>query len=257
MILLSRLIKSSWPAQEETKNKIISIKSFRVETEEEVESPNQAPIIEQSDEIIENARKEAEAIIAEARALKEATEQQLQLERESFEQELVRISEQARQDGFQAGFQEGEKLGYEEAFSLIEEAKRMVVLSKEDYQKKIESAEFTILDLGMKVAERILGVKLDSEPDVFLSVVKRALKEAREYEEVGLHIHPSRYEFLLSQKDDLITIFPKETEFYIYPDADLSEDSCMIESASGRIDASVDVQLEEVKNKLREMMESE
>jgi flagellar assembly protein FliH len=69
-------------------------------------------------------------------------------------------------------------------------------------------------------------------------------------------VNPSRYSFLLSRKDELIALFPREVDFYIYPDEDLLEEACLIESANGRIDASVDSQLDEIKNKLIDLLES-
>jgi len=140
---------------------------------------------------------------------------------------------------------------------LIDLAKQTVTSSKSDYQRTIEQSEPTILEIGLKVAERILGEHLDGTSEHFISIVKRALKEAREYREVQLHVNPLHYEFLLSQKEDLLKIFPKETEVYIYPDGELSQNSCIIESANGRIDASVDQQLLEIKAKLFELLESE
>ena len=65
------------------------------------------------------------------------------------------------------------------------------------------------------------------------------------------------YEELLSKKEELMTIFSNVVNLFIYPDSDLSEDSCLIESSSGRIDASIDTQLSEIKVKLTELLESE
>lgn len=257
MISLSRLIKSSWSIPEQKENKVISIKSFKTESQESDELIFSVDASKESEQIIQQAMQEADLIVAEAKAYQESVENQLQQEKAHWEEELVQLSNQAQQSGFEAGFQEGRNQGYAEAHGLIEDAKHVVETSKEDFRRKIESSEQTILDLGLKVAERILGDHLQENPEYFLSVVKRALKEAREYREVQLHIHPCHYEFLLSQKEDLISIFLKETELYIYPDDELSEQSCIIESANGRIDASVDVQLEEIKTKLFEILESE
>lgn len=257
MISLSRLIKSSWPVPEKKEKKIISIKSFKVDKPEPEEPINHANFLAEKEEIIRQAQREAEAIVAEAKAYLDLIKEQLQQEKLNWEQESVILSNQAQQSGYEAGLQEGRAQGYNEASGLIEEAIQVVNVSKEDYRKRIESSEQTILELGLKVAERILGDHLEEKPEYFLSVVKRALKEAREYREIQLHIHPSYYEFLLSQKEDLLHVFPKETELYIYPDADLTEHSCIIESANGRIDATVDAQLKEVKEKLFEMLESE
>jgi flagellar assembly protein FliH len=54
-----------------------------------------------------------------------------------------------------------------------------------------------------------------------------------------------------------MAIFPKDTELYIFPDDELEESSCIIESENGRMDASVDSQLQEIKVKLTELLEGE
>ena len=52
-----------------------------------------------------------------------------------------------------------------------------------------------------------------------------------------------------------MSLFPRETEFYIYPDDELENDGCVIESSNGRLEASVDEQLEQIRIKLLEILE--
>jgi flagellar assembly protein FliH len=254
MISLSRLIKSHWAQPAEQQKKVISIKllnhhSQASEVQEEMSFDHQL--------LIDEARREAEAIIQkandEARQLLERIDQ----ERAQFEQEKAEARESARQEGFQQGMAEGRQSGLQEFSETIKFAKEVVESSKAEYQKTIESSEGTILDIGIKVAERILSGVLEEDSSKFLPVVKRALKESREYREVQLHVHPSRYSFLLEHKDELLALYPRETNLYIYPDEELKEDSCFIESPGGRINAGVDSQLEEMKRKLIELLESE
>ncbi|WP_244988895.1 flagellar assembly protein FliH [Robertmurraya siralis] len=257
MISLSRLIKSGWSKVEEQENKVISIRSFKVENEEVDVDAADIEISMQQKEILNEAKEEANRIVAEARAFQEQVQAQLQEERNNWDEEVVRLTNQAQESGYEAGFLQGKEEGYQQMHELIEQARETVNLSKTDYHRTIEESEPIILAIALKVAERILGQHLEGQSDHFLSIVKRALKEAREYREIQLHVHPAHYELLLSQKEDLIKIFPKETELYIYPDGDLTELSCIIESANGRIDASVDQQLLEIKAKLFELLESE
>lgn len=257
MILLSRLIKSSWSNSEQQENKVISIRKFKTETEESNLEPSNNIISIQQQAILDEAKKLANQIIAEANAHQKQLQEQLQQERIRWEEELAILTQQAKESGYEAGFLQGKEEGYREMLDLIDLAKQTVTSSKADYQRTIEQSEPTILEIGLKVAERILGEHLDGTSEHFISIVKRALKEAREYREVQLHVNPLHYEFLLSQKEDLLKIFPKETEVYIYPDGELSQNSCIIESANGRIDASVDQQLLEIKAKLFELLESE
>lgn len=254
---MSRLIKSTWVPQElSNENKVISIKTIKSTSTNGADLSDFVSFQEQ-ERILSAAREEAQKIILEAQEHANENQERMLNERNAFNMELQLLAEKARQEGFSAGFEEGRQAGFDETREFIENAREIVNLSKFDYIKRVESGERTILTLALKVAEKIIGESLTGDSEQFLPIVKRALKEAREYREIQLHVHPNHYEFLLSQKEDLIRIFPKETELYIYPDMDLTEQSCIIESANGRIDASVDQQLDEIKRKLFDLLESE
>jgi flagellar assembly protein FliH len=255
MTSLSRLIKSQWANSSIEKQKVISIKMMHLNSEHE--SVAVAHVHSQMEEILASAEKKAEKLIQEALLQAQSIREQVLFEKEAWEQEKRVIAEEAKREGYSSGLIEGKDKGYKECQETISFAKGIVQSAKEDYQKHIVSAEKTILNLGMKVAERIIDQKLAENETIFLSIVKRALKEARDYNEIQLHVNPIHYGFLLSQKEDLLAIFPKEVDIYIYPDEDLSKQSCIIESSNGRIDATVDSQLEEIKHKLMDLLESE
>ncbi|KAF0820370.1 MULTISPECIES: flagellar assembly protein FliH [unclassified Cytobacillus] len=256
---MSRLIKSYSPAVPIEEKKVISIRhlhSHLNHNEEEVEQCSVRPY-EEVQAMLNKAHEEAEWIVNTARIDSENLARQMEEQRGVLEQEKQKVFEEARTHGFAAGAEEGRQSALTEYTDLIQMAREVVDSAKHDYQQHIESSERTILDLGLKVAGKILGEVLEQDSDQFLSIVKRALKEAREYTEIQLHVHPVHYDLVLSHKEELIRVFPKETDLYIYPDEELSNTSCVIESANGRIEASVDSQLEEIKSKLFEMLESE
>ncbi|WP_066053259.1 flagellar assembly protein FliH [Robertmurraya korlensis] len=254
---MSRLIKSTWVPQEFTnENKVISIKAIKNQTDE-TEEESSLVSYQERERILAAAQIEANRIVQEAHEFAAQIREQIEQERQSFQLELQAMAQQAQTAGFNQGHDEGKQQGYNEAHVIIEQAKETVALSKYDYEKKVESSERTILSLSLKVAEKIIANTLTGDSEQFLPIVKKALKEAREYREIQLHVHPTHYEFLLIQKEDLLRIFPKETELYIFPDSELTDQSCIIESANGRIDASVDQQLDEIKRKLYELLESE
>ncbi|WP_034669548.1 flagellar assembly protein FliH [Bacillus methanolicus] len=256
MISLSRLIKSYWANQAKEGNKVISIKVLR---QVGFDNEKQAMISSDSERnsLLEQAYKDAEQIVSQANDHAKMIRRQIENERHAWEQEKEVLTEQAKHEGYQAGFDEGRQKGFQEYKESIELARKVIDSAKKDYRLILESSDKAILDLALKVSEKILGKTIDGNEEEFLHLVKRALKEAREYREIELHVHPIHYGFLLSQKEELLSIFPRETNFYIYPNEDLSKTSCIIESANGRIDASIDSQLEQVKKKLFELLESE
>lgn len=253
MISLSRIIKSQQAHQEKSKKIAIKVRTFDFIQNENAEGVN--PHHFQSDEFLRDAKQEAETLLMDAKQKAQAIAAEIQQDRERWEnQEKAMFIEQAQKEGYQQGVEDGFQKGYKEIAGEIAFAKEVVESSKKDYRQHIESAETVILNLAMKVAEKIIGHQLEKDEESFLSIVKRAIKEARDYREVQLHIHPVQYQSILSHKEELIAIFPKDTELYIFPDDEIEENSCIIESENGRIDASVDSQLQEIKVKLTELL---
>ncbi|MEI2355051.1 flagellar assembly protein FliH [Mesobacillus zeae] len=250
---MSRLIKSP---QKEQSGKVIGIRVLEQGDQGESTPFFQHTEVEKS-EILDNAKAEAEEIIRNAVLQAEEIRKLANDEKEDWETEKVRLADEAKENGFVRGLMDGRNRGYEEYTELLNFAKGIIDSAKADYRQQIESAETVILELGMKVAEKIIGKAINEEKDSYMHYVKRALKSARDYKEVQLHIPPVHYEFLLTQKEELEAVFPRETDFYIYPNDDLPEGSCVIESANGRIDASVDSQLAEIKQKLSDLLEGE
>jgi flagellar assembly protein FliH len=257
MISLSRLIKSHVRTPGEIGKKVISIKVMETDSNESDHQPAFTRTEEERVQILMRAQQEAEMILSNAKSEARLIHDQVNKERQAWEKEREALAEDAKAVGYERGLEEGQKSGYEEYRQLIQLACDTVEASKLDYYNHIESSEKVILDLGIIVAGKIIGKKISGNKEDFLSLVKRALKNARDYKDIQLHIHPNYYQFMLAQKEELVAIFPKEIDFYIFPDDELSEESCIIESENGRIDASVDSQLEEIKKKLFEMLESE
>lgn len=256
MILLSNVIKSQWAGPEEDKHKIISIRMLHAIKKDDP-SADINPYDHVKQKIITNAEKDAEKIVEGAKVEAQSIREQMAAEQKAWEEEKRKLVDQAKQQGFSQGHAEGKDQGYKEYQETILFAKDIVNASKKDYQAKIDSSEETVLELGMKVAEKILGMKLADSEQNFLSLVKRALKDVHKYLEIQLFVHPKHYEFILAHKDELAALFPKETNIYIYPDEEQSDNNCMIETANGRTDASVDSQLAEMKRQLCELLESD
>ncbi|WNF24476.1 flagellar assembly protein FliH [Mesobacillus jeotgali] len=255
MISLSRLIKSQYTSTVSAEKKVISIRILEATNQQDVPQV----FTHTEDErrrILDNASAEANRIVSRAKEEAEQIRQQIHQEKLEWEQQRSLLAEESRQIGFEQGYQEGQNQGYAEYRQSIMFAQETVDAAKRDYQNHIDSSEKVVLDLGVKIAGKILGEKLAAD-EGFLPLVKRALKNSRDDKDIQLHVHPKHYQELIAHKEELIAIFPKDIDFYIYPDDDLVETACIIESENGRIDASVDSQLEEIKIKLFELLESE
>ncbi|KLV28304.1 MULTISPECIES: flagellar assembly protein FliH [Niallia] len=252
---MSRLIKSRYSKPETATEKVISIKyidTFNTEMDLSREV-TQA----EYNRIVESAWEEAEELKAQALEEAELIRIQLSEERQNWDIEKASLIEEARKNGFQAGYEEGQNVGYNEMLSFIQQAKDTVTASKEDYEKYLQSAETTILELAIEVAEKIMNNKIKEEEENFLYLVQNALKEVRKQKEIQLHVSPIHYEMLVAEKEELLQLFPIKPNLFIFPDETIDENACIIETANGRLDASVDTQLLMIKSKLLEILESE
>jgi flagellar assembly protein FliH len=256
MILLSRVIKAPFARHEGNEKKLIQIKNYvSVHKETQTEHNDIAEAAKQAQAIVQEAQHEAELLKKEAQHYYETLKQQIMQEKEQWEHEKRQLIELAQKEGYEIGLQQGKNDGLTQYLQHIERAKQLVELANNEFYKQIEAANETIFLIGLKVAERILGKQLDDNREHFVSLVKRAIREVREHSEVKVYVHPTYYDTVVSQKDELKAIFNREVDLFIYPDDQLSEHGCFIESPFGRIDASVDTQLHQIKEKLRERFE--
>ncbi|MBM7647132.1 flagellar assembly protein FliH [Bacillus ectoiniformans] len=259
---MSRIIKSKWADEQNETARLINIRMIQptadiAEEEESISYPSPSSWEEERERIITEAEMKSQAILQEAEDHRQIAQAEIANARHEWEEEKARLKEQAFQEGFAEGQEEGRQAGYAEYQELIAVAVQTVDSSKVEFEKNVKKAEKTILDLALKSAGRILNEQLDKDESQFLPVVQRALKDLRDQKEIQIHIHPSKYSFVQSQKDELEAIFPADVLCYIYPNEELSENGCFIETNHGRIEVGIDSQLEQMRKKLFELLEGE
>jgi flagellar assembly protein FliH len=259
MILLSKIIKSSNAVSSQSKSKIISVKTIRTEKVNSVveEEISLEEMYLKQEKMIEEATEKANSIIDNAQAELQQIQERIQQEKERWQSEKEVLIKEAYDEGVRLGEADGKEKAYAEYSGKLEEANTITEVAKKEYYDLLEKAEGVILDIAITTAERILGSKLEDSPELFLPLVRRGLKEVRDLTEVQLHIHPSKYTLLESNKDELEAVFPANIQCYLYANDELSENDCFIETNQGRVVVSVDSQLNELKEKLFTILEGE
>lgn len=242
----------------EMDRKTINIQSIKLGNHQiEKENKERVKLVQERQLIIDAANKEAQTIINRAKDESTSIMDQILNDKENWEQEKRMLIEQAYEEGVQLGKEDGRLQGKAEYHELIDQAKEIIEQSKVAFDDHVKSSETVILQLGITVAEKILHTSLSENKEQFLPIVKSALEEVKEAKEIYIFVHPVQYELLINEKKDLEAMFPTNIQFFIYPDANLNEYDCVIESENGRIDASVSSQLVELKEKLVELLGGE
>lgn len=259
---MSRIIRSIYTQSTDDNIKEIKIRDMFEVPEIEDDETSETQIS------LEDLLVERDRMLAEARAT-------LQMEREAFEQdkqlhfqeiEQLKLSweeerpirvQEAYDEGFGQGYEDGNNKATEAMAASLKTANDVIVQAQENARKYIEDQEAVILELGLTAAERILGTSLERNDELFISIVKRGLKEAREMKEIKIYVSPAFHALITANRDELAEMFPTDVPFMIFVDEDLENDTdCFIETNHGRIVVSIDEQLNELRLKLSEILES-
>ncbi|MFC3882574.1 flagellar assembly protein FliH [Bacillus songklensis] len=254
---MSSIIKSQYTKDHVVQKKTIQIKHFAsagsVEREEQTVEEQQT----HPEQIIQEALAKAESIKQQAQSMLQQARSQLDADKQQWEEEKQKMAQDAKRKGYDEGLRLGKQEGMQAYRALLAEAKEMIDQTKRDYHSYIQSSEEVILNLGFEIAEKIIGQQLEQDREKFLPLVKTAIKEVREHREIHLFVSTCYYSVVHEKKEELLSLLNGEMNLFIYPDEELSEMACIIESSFGRIDASVDSQLAEIKKQLLELLKEE
>lgn len=248
---MSRVYKSSRLLLHDSRP--IGVKPFLLQ---EDKPPSLEDVHRQAHAILEKAEQDAARIRAQVDEHKANWEATKQEEKERMAVEYKETKERAHDEGYEAGYKDGETTGQRMYETRIAEAIDIVNFIKSEKDAYLQAAETTILLLAKKIAEKVLRTSLENEA-AMVPLVKDVLRELRQTPYAEIHVHPSQYERTLGEKDQLQAIFPREIDLYIYPDHSLAEGGLVVESANGKIDAGLETQLKELHAVLETLLEGD
>ena len=259
MTSLSRIIRSTFAQVPDDAVKEIRIRDVYtpiVNSDEEEFTVSIEDVLAEREQLLAEARAsiEQEKNLLEQQRLQQLAEiEQLRL---AWEEEKPILQQKAYDEGFAQGYEEGLNKANAQMQHALETANQVILDAKENAEKYIESQEYVVLELGVTAAERILGASLEKNEELFVSIVKRGLKEAREMNEIKIYVSPEYYAIVTKNRDELMEMFPTDVPFMIFVNDDLQSTESFIETNHGRIVISIDEQLHELRLKLSEILDS-
>ncbi|QRY38629.1 flagellar assembly protein FliH [Bacillus sp. PDNC022] len=250
---MSRIIKhetSVIPEQGRQTIPLQQVEFKREHHEEELVNETEA-----SQLVLSDAEDQASRILEQANSELEKTMAEINQRRTDFEEERMQLIEEAKQAGYQEGFQKGEADANMQYQAILDQANDIVSLARQDYEEKIESSAEQIVELAFELAKRVWYAAEDTK-DQFLALVKQVIAEVKEYENISIYVDPEHYEHVMEYKDELIRILQKDTHLAIYSDEKAPKGTCYVETSFGKVEASVDTQMNQLKEKLLEVIDS-
>jgi flagellar assembly protein FliH len=208
---------------------------------------NQKSLKEEATQLLEGALSEAHTIIENSK--KEATEIILKAQ-----EKKDKIKNQA----FSEGYEQGYKKGLEEArkeqekkwnihMDDIKKIRYEIKKENETYKKSLEKE---CIKLSIKIAEKVLGRKIEEDGEYFIDLVKKGIEKAGEERNVSIRVSELDYEkvypMIMNHQDDIRGITVIKDPFLCIGD-------CIIDGPNFEIDSSLRTQINNISTTLKEL----
>lgn len=236
------------------KSRTIQIKPIEdyIDETNSSESNHETNIIFLRDEVSKK-KQILERLRLEQTNLLQATEDSITEQRQAWETEKQNLIKSTRDKAYEDGFLEGKASGKREYEELISQINHLTKLAKKDHDKTVRRSEETIVQLAIAVAEKILNKKLNDNPGSFSSIVQSVLLQLKDSDSVDIYVHPIHYEYILNKKDEYHQLLRQDTNLQVFVNQNLEENDCIVEHTYGKVDASVETQLQQLEALLVEL----
>lgn len=212
-------------------------------------SPQDAQANAEVERALADAEAEAEArrLISEAQAKAEEITKQAEAEAEAKREQIaIDIRAQIAAEAYQAGYQNGWEQANEEASQIRLEAQSYLALAQNALQEEYAKVDESLLELSLRIAERVTRAALVVEPAHLLNIVRALVLLPQERDGWRLHLAPEDWEWL--------SALPKEEQppCLLVRDETLQQGDCFLECQEGVFDARFEAQLTKLSQLLQE-----
>ena len=222
------------------------------------EDPLEIPDEPTAEDIIAAAEKKAASIIAKAEAEAAGIITIAKSDGEGMKAAAEAEIEMLKQEAASAARKQGYDEGYEKGCAEAEAIKDTVKAELDDTLKQREVAiaalEPELIDLVMDISQKLVGTAARINPQVVLHLVKEGLAASAFTGDMNLRVSKDDYDYVMAHKDELMGIVEGGAALEIIRDLNLNVGDCVIETDFGVIDASLGMQLDEVKENLSYIM---
>lgn len=133
------------------------------------------------------------------------------------------------------------------------EAEAVIAQLKSEKQAILDQLEPEIIELVIAVARKVVHQQLDTRgQEVAISLVKEALRQAGEREDITIKVNPSDYDTVAAARDDLLAAGTANS-ITVEKDRGVAPGGCIAETSCERIDSGIESQLKAVDDAFKEI----
>ncbi len=157
-------------------------------------------------------------------------------------------AEQAYQKGLQKGKKEAREKQRLKTASAVKGLGRATAALEQIREKKKIAAEIETIRRSLAAAKQIIEKEIEVNPEIVRNVAASALHRVADIKGIVIRVNPLDLETLMSFKKELRAMFKADEDFQMEQDSTIARGGCIIDTAFGDIDASIDSQLKAIED---------
>ena len=143
---------------------------------------------------------------------------------------------------------EGYKEGLEKAQSDIEQVKTAIENFLKAKQEVFEYIAPDILEISIDIARKIVKHEIEQNPEIVLATILDVLKNISQDEaKITIKVNPEQLVLTKNSIPEIIALTELETKIHVLADESIDVGSCIVLTSNGVVDATVNTQLEIIK----------
>lgn len=258
---MSRIIRQHAESEHDSNIRKIEVRSFSFtknlsEASDVVDGLSIEHLLDEQQRMQQAFSEEKIATIAKIEQQRQNAAAEIDAARQAWEQDKQILEKKAYDEGFAEGFEDATLKVQHTMSDKISEANNTALLAVENGNAYLQAQEKLILELAIRSASRIVNQQLKDEPQLYLQIIERALKEAREAEYIKIFTSVQYFDSVTNNREEFATLFPPDVQFMIFIDDDLTGAACYLETNTGRLMVTLDDQFNMLKKGLLEIIES-
>lgn len=143
---------------------------------------------------------------------------------------------------------EGYKAGFEKAQSEIEQVKIAIEDFFKAKQDVFEYIAPDILEISIDIARKIVKHEIEQSPEIVLATILDVLKGiSKDETKITIKVNPTQVDLTKSKIPEILNISGLETKVNVFADESIDSGSCIVLTSNGVVDATLNTQLEIIK----------
>ena len=213
------------------------------------------------DQKLKVAAVEAENLYQEAEKKCQQLEAQTQQEIEMLKAQTMEESIAIQSETYEKAYQDGLKQAQEDIENdrqlALAQVKEIIEAAEVKRKDIINQAEPAIVELSMAVAKKIVAAELGSRPELIIEIVKEAIDNLDNPQNVRVQVNPKDELYLSGQGKFITSSQYGNVNLGIIPDDSIERGGCVVESNMAVVDSRLENRINNVENLLNEVLINE